>query len=116
MTIDDSPLTVICFQLPIDNAPAERLDIAMAMMTQAHERHGPGLYVFPEYALNHLCADHCGGTSRIVGPGVTMLESTADAKGGYAAAVLDRQVIIDAQRSYPARRLRRPELYGILTG
>ena len=100
MTIDDPPLTVICFQLPIDHAPAERLDITMAMMTQAHDRHGPGLYVFPEYALNHLCADPADTTAQAqTVPGATteiLQQTAATLQSTIAMGMLERSGNPDA--------------------
>jgi len=58
--------------------------------------------------------DQCRGTSRIVGPRGALLCSVEGEKEGWAAARLDLNTITEIKTTGCERRLRRPELYGIL--
>jgi predicted amidohydrolase len=54
MKMGSNTLTVISFQPCIDQTLAQRPEQALTLLQAAYQQHGKGLYVFPEYYLNHL--------------------------------------------------------------
>jgi predicted amidohydrolase len=60
-------------------------------------------------------ADQCQGTSRIISPAGQTLAAVEGNRPGWVAAKLDLNEIIQAKTTACVRRLRRPELYSVLT-